>query len=112
MYRTKQLLYDICDFRDNCGDTPLHLAAENGFSQTMKVLLGLHPHLLNAANKSGVRKRKSIFNRENVEDERRVILTCPLYSAPIEIVFTILEESIQGFTNLPENQKFKNDTRL
>ena len=36
------------------GNTPLHLAAENGYTQTMKLLLGSHFHILNAGNKEGV----------------------------------------------------------
>ena len=47
------------------------------------------------------------LNRETVEDEKHVILTCPLYNAQRATLFTRLEESIQGFSYISEEQKFK-----
>ena len=47
------------------------------------------------------------LNRKKVEDEKQVILTCPLCNAQRAILFTRLEESIQGFSYLSEEQKFK-----
>ena len=42
----------IC--RDHYGNSPLHLAAQNGYTQTIKSLLGVHSHILNNMNADGV----------------------------------------------------------
>ena len=42
------------DCRDHYGNSPLHLAAENGYTQTIKSLLGVHSHILNNKNSEGV----------------------------------------------------------
>ncbi len=41
-------------FRDEHGNTPLHLAAANGYSQTMNAILNLHSHLTDSTNKDEV----------------------------------------------------------
>jgi len=33
------------------GNTPLHLAAANGYTNTMTAILKIHEHLLNSVNK-------------------------------------------------------------
>ena len=38
---------------------------------------------------------------------KNLIFTCPFYNAQSATTFTRLEESIQGFPYLPEDQKFK-----
>ena len=43
----------IC-FRDADGNTPLHLAASKGYTQTMKAILSFHGHLIDCQNKLGV----------------------------------------------------------
>ena len=48
------------------------------------------------------------LDRQNVEDEKHVILTCPLYNAQRATLFPKLEESlIQGGYYLSEEEKFK-----
>ena len=42
------------DCRDHYGNSPLHLAAQNGYTQTIKSLLGVHSHILNNKNSDGV----------------------------------------------------------
>jgi len=37
-------------FRDYKGNSPLHLAAQGGFTNTMKILLNVHSSLLKAQN--------------------------------------------------------------
>ena len=46
------------------------------------------------------------LNRENVEDEKHVILACPLYITQRATLFTRLEESIQE-VSYSEEQEFK-----
>jgi len=45
---------DIC-CRDADGNTPLHLAASNGYTQTMKAILAFHGHFIDSPNRLGVR---------------------------------------------------------
>ena len=40
-----------CIFRDVRGNTPIHLASAAGYTHTVKLLLEIHSHLINAANK-------------------------------------------------------------
>lgn len=40
-------------YRDHSGKTPLHLAAMNGYTHTMEMLLSVHSHLLDQADKDG-----------------------------------------------------------
>ena len=47
------------------------------------------------------------LNRETVKDENHVILAWPLSNAQRATLFTSLEESIQGFSYISEEQKFK-----
>lgn len=42
------------DCSDYGGNSPLHLAAQHGFTQTIKLLMNVHPSLLNAENNDGV----------------------------------------------------------
>ena len=44
--------------RDFQGLTPLHLAAREGYTRTMDLLLATHTHLLDQRDKTGVRGRK------------------------------------------------------
>ena len=58
-----------------------------------------------------VSKGKALFSlslsKENIKDEKYVILNCPLYNAQRTTLFRRLEESFQGFHYLPGDQKFK-----
>ena len=38
-------------FRDVHGSTPVHLASASGYTHTLKLLLEIHSHLINAANR-------------------------------------------------------------
>jgi len=49
--------------RDHDGRTPLHLAAQNGHRDTMKLILNVHSHLLDQTDKDGVTERR-IFKRK------------------------------------------------
>lgn len=40
--------------RDHNGRNPLHLAAMNGYTQTIELLHSVHSHLLDQADKDGV----------------------------------------------------------
>jgi len=40
--------------RDHDGRTPLHLSAQNGHRDTMKLILNVHSHLLDQTDKDGV----------------------------------------------------------
>lgn len=40
--------------RDHNGRNPLHLAAMNGYTQTIELLLSVHSHLLDQVDKDGV----------------------------------------------------------
>ena len=40
--------------RDTDGNTPLHLAASNGYTQTMKAILAFHGHFIDSPNRLGV----------------------------------------------------------
>ena len=74
---------------------------------------GVAPLALETGRYQGLPVRERIcfhcksLNRETVEDEKHVILTCPLYNAQRATLFTRLEESIQGFSYISEEQKFK-----
>lgn len=41
-------------FRDNMDNSPLHLAASNGYTRSMKLLLTVYPNLLDCCNKDKV----------------------------------------------------------
>jgi ankyrin repeat protein len=41
----------VLECRDMNGNTPLHLAAASGYSQTMTAILNIHGHLLDVPNK-------------------------------------------------------------
>ena len=45
------------------------------------------------------------LDRENVEDEKHVIITCPLDNAQTATLFTGLEKSNQGFHQMSRNLK-------
>ena len=47
-------VYECFAFRDDMDNSPLHLAAANGYTKSMKLLLQVYPNLLNQTNKSGV----------------------------------------------------------
>ena len=74
---------------------------------------GVAPLALETGRYQGLPVRERIcfhcksLNRETVEDEKHVILTCPLYNAQRATLFARLEESIQGFSYISEEQKFK-----
>ena len=50
-------IYNSCSqlshYRDIHGNTPVHLASSAGYTHTLKLLLEIHSHLINAANKVG-----------------------------------------------------------
>ena len=46
--------------RDHNGRNPLHLAAMNGYTQTMELLHSVHSHLLDQVDKDGVRSQNFI----------------------------------------------------
>ena len=42
------------------GNNPVHLAAINGYTNTMVAILSIHSHLVNAENRAGVRIISSV----------------------------------------------------
>ena len=40
--------------RNSCGETPLHVAASNGYTKTIRVLVEMHCQLIDQAEENGV----------------------------------------------------------
>ena len=65
------------DYRDHYGNSPLHLAAQNGYTQTIKSLLGVHSHILNNKNSDGV-SIQIVLVKESSKWAKLTILKPPL----------------------------------
>ena len=63
--------------RDHYGNSPLHLAAQNGYTQTIKSLLGVHSHILNNKNSDGV-SIQIVLVTESLKVTKMAILKPPL----------------------------------
>lgn len=62
--------------RDHNGRNPLHLAAMNGYTQTIELLQSVHSHLLDQVDKDGV----STLAMKLVKYIPKLIIDSPLWS--------------------------------
>ena len=49
--------------RNSCGESPLHVAAKNGYTKTIRILVEMHSRLTDLVEENGVR---SMFSSANL----------------------------------------------